>query len=396
MTAVCDDRLLRLIEPLVERGQLSLANQLRRVLYSDAPDVFALVDFADDEVFLQPTAFAYVARQAHSPADLALAYLGAIPPDKRPLRFDAGTDGLGRLFLPGLGYLSGLPRSASVELQRDDHSPVGYVPVGISAQAIPLANWRIAPPRLTILPYPVDALAGAVEAEGGRLPGLEDAAGAHRATVAAALQRTGDCWPALAGAIASVVRHVVLFDDAIRNSFATPAAHGVAFVNVAHGMSEAFFVEDLAHQCGHVLFTAVWEGAEPLLVAPADAYVGELTGQDDHRTLEVALHGMFTQTLMIGSLDRLLCNAEVDRRETTGRLVFALVRLGLDLRALAALPVYSDAGMALIRELLAVYTSVAERYRSSLAAADLTDQPYNFDYDVYRARNPAPGPVTTA
>jgi hypothetical protein len=263
-------------------------------------------------------------------------------------------------------------------------------------QATSLTGWYIGDPQPALLPYPVQALTEAVAPEGGCLAGSEGAARAHRKTVATALQHMSNSWPVLAGAIKGVVRHIVLFDDIARNSFATPAAHGVAFVNVALGTSEPFFVEDLAHQCGHVLFTAAWEGGEPLLTVPANTAVGELTDRDDHRTLEVLLHGMFTQTLMVGALDRLLLsNTEIDRYEGAGRLAFALVRLGLDLRMFATLPVYSDAGIALLRELIAAYMSAAERHRHLLMTADLADQPYNFDYVCYKARNRASHSATT-
>jgi hypothetical protein len=93
------------------------------------PEIFELLDFDDDTAFLYPTAFAHAVAIKPSSADLALAYVGAVPSERRPLAFTAMADEGGHLFLPGLGYLSGLPDSTSVEIRRDDTSPIGYSPV---------------------------------------------------------------------------------------------------------------------------------------------------------------------------------------------------------------------------------------------------------------------------
>lgn len=386
-----DHQLLDLIAPSVEQGQLRFADELRRLVHTDAPETFARLDFDSDTTFLEPLAFAYAARGVISPAELAVVYAAAMTPEKRPGRLSATTDADGRVFLPGSGYLAGLPPGSQMELVREDASPVGYSCGRSPIQAIPLRAWRLGDAPLSLLAYPVAALANAVGVAGGRLPGVDIAPRTHRPTLTTALRRLRDTSSELAAATCGVVRYVVLFDDPARNSFATTAAHGVVFLNVAHGTSEAFFIEDLVHQGGHVLFTAAWNGSEPLVTSAPDTSIGELTGEEDHRSLEVALHGMFTQTLMVDALEGLLgSDADVDRHEATGRLLFALLRLGLDLRALAGLSIYTEAGMRLVRELISAYAAAAVKFGDSLLAADFADQPYNFDYAVYQAHNPVP------
>jgi len=69
---------------------------------------------------------------------------------------------------------------------------------------------------------------------------------------------------------------------------------------------------------------------------PAESRVQDVADADDHRTIEVALHGMVTQTLMVATLDRPLRAGGDHADEPTGRLLFALLRLGLDFRMLAS------------------------------------------------------------
>jgi hypothetical protein len=97
---------------------------------------------------------------------------------------------------------------------------------------------------------------------------------------------------------------------------------------------------------------------------------------------------MFTQALMVDALDRLLqFDVGDDTHEAEGRLAFALMRLGLDLRTYSKVDVYSKAGAALLRALVCVYVHVARRRRNLCERADFADQPYNFDYERYTHHN---------
>jgi hypothetical protein len=380
-----EDCLLLLLVPAAERGQREFARALRTHAMSLAPELCGLLGADDDAAFLEPMGFVYKASGSRSVTDLATVYAGALPPAERT-DLNVLSDGRGRVFLPGRGYLKGLTPNTELYLIASEEEPIGYRSSISTSQSVALKDWRIDESRLSLLPYPVVALDHQVRATGARLCGIEHASLAHRKTLTSSMRLLASAWPSLADAINRVVRHAVLFEDADQNSFSLPAAHGIVFINVSHGQTEAYFAEDLAHQSGHVLFTAVWAGSEPLVTISPETKVEQLVGREDHRTLEAALHGMVTQALMVGALDR-LTNLDTDLDEVRGRLYFALVRLGTDLRALAGLDIFTGSGIAILRELVATYSDIARRHREAILASDLRDQPYNFDYDLYRARN---------
>src|SRR2546426_2901954 len=101
--------------------------------------------------------------------------------------------------------------------------------------------------------------------------------------------------PALFDALHAVTRRIFLYNAELPTSFATMSAHGVAFLNVKDDNDEVFFVDDLAHQCGHVLFNALTQEKERFLARPADTPMRDFChDQEDPRTLYSALHGLFT------------------------------------------------------------------------------------------------------
>lgn len=384
------DELVAILEPWARAGQHALAAELRQVVETQAGGVARKLRPGDDEQLLEPVAFAAAARGSASEDEFELAYVGALPPRERPVELTVRADGEGRAFLPGLGFLTSLRPSAPARLTLDASSPVSYSAPG--ANATSLIEWRVRAAGPFLLRYPVPDLERAGASQPGALPGVEESTLASRATLTASFQRLDAVWPRLSSLIGLVTRYIVIFHGSGQNSFAKTSAHGVAFLNAALGGSEAFFIEDLAHQCGHIIFTAVWHGAEPLLSVPSDTGVDTLTGRPDHRTLEVALHGMVTQSLMVAALDKILASgADIDRDETSGRLFFALMRLGLDLRLLAPHQVFTDPGAALLRSLLGCYAVTAGEHREALLRADFSGQLYNFDYELYRARNQVAG-----
>jgi hypothetical protein len=363
--------LIGLLAPRVHAGQLVFANAMRRAIHAVAPDVFDHLDFDNDEAFLEPLAIAEVS--THSDAShrraanlqMALVSNADLPPSET---FVTG-DRLFCAFVPGRGFV-GVP----------DQVPSTHI-----------ADMGVGSRGLLLLPYPVAAFERAVFGEEGRLGGVESAARQHRVTLDRALYTLEDIWPELMSLITETVRYLVLFEDPGQNSFASRATHGVAYLNVALGHSVAFLIEDLAHQCGHVLFSSAWEGGEALLSADGDAPISGVTGHlGDHRTLEAAVHGIVTLTLMLMALERYIDSShpiDGESAEATARLVFALYRLGLDIGPLASSAAFSAEGKRHFEAIVEIYDGMLTRYRGDLTTSDFTGQGYNFDYAIFRRRN---------
>ncbi len=364
--------LIGLLAPRVQAGQLVFANAMRRAIYAVAPDVFNCLDFGNDKAFLEPLAIAELSIQTDvagaRTANLltALGCYADLP--LHSAKISVAGDRFGRTFIPGYGFVS-----------TRDHTSFA-----------PINDMEVGGGGLLLLPYPVAAFERAIFGEENSLRGVEPAARQHRVTLDGALRSLEMIWPELMRLITETVRYLLLFEQPTQNSFASRATHGVAYLNVALGHSGAFFIEDLAHQCGHVLFSSAWEGGDALLRIDGDAPMTDVTGQDgDDRTLEVAVHGIVTLALMLAALDRYLDShpSAGECAEAKARLLFALYRLGLDIGPLARSTVFSAEGTRVFAAVAQVYDRLVARYRCDSAASDFTGQGYNFDYDVFRRRN---------
>jgi hypothetical protein len=191
--------------------------------------------------------------------------------------------------------------------------------------------------------------------------------------------------------MAQTVRRLVLFSAEGMNSFATTAAHGTAFINVALGDNELFFVEDLAHQCGHVIFSAASAEAGEDFVVPPSTPISLFNNQpDDQRSVYVVLHGVFTEALMAKCLDSCLSERIFEashEHELRGRLAFILRRFGADLRNISGTGILSSRGEDLVRALYAVWTEIMRRRKEITDSCDFSAQGYNFCYRTFVEQN---------
>ncbi len=204
-----------------------------------------------------------------------------------------------------------------------------------------------------------------------------------------------DVQPRLSKALQSVVRVVVTYSGTSPNSFAALQAHGAIFLNWQPGDDLAFSIEELAHQGGHVLLTAMLFGAEHeyFVVAPDSALVSGDAPERDSRSALVVLHAVFTEALMTASLWGALHSPELtslERHELRGRLEYVLIRFRYDLVDLLSAEVLSERGRDLVARCRYVFELAIEGWARTAPRLDLSGQPYAFSRNSFLRNNPCP------
>ena len=395
---VAADQLLEQVVAGLDAGQQSMRRTLRRLVRLTRPELseaFEQSPGADEE----PLVFQNFAggRDGASAFALEHALAGYLLKSGRcvQIALPAGNGRCAddRFYIPALGYLR-LGRGETRTLL--PHADSGTVRTEIDGR---FENIEFEPP-LTLGTTDIDVCRHAcpplaeafVDEHGGAANVTVDDAGSENAHhLAAAFELVRAAWPRLATTFESCVRRVVLFRSEHLNSFATPRQHGTAFLNVALGQDELFLAEDLAHQCGHVLFFACSPAPDDYFVLSSNTSLHQLGVRDDRRSLYVALHGLVTEAFMTVCLDRFLSLGLVkdrQRHELTGRLAFIVNRFGSDAATLLRLGVLSQKGAKLCAAIAHILEEVLARRRQLLSRAVFSNQSYNFDYGRYVELNP--------
>jgi hypothetical protein len=318
-------------------GRAELAGALRLLALQQAPELATRLEGLPDQALLEPRAFSLF-WQGDSGLSLSDLLFGRLPPAARP-----------SLEVPG----------TQVELVRE------------------------ADPLL------VSCLRHGTGPD--HEPELVDPA-PYTASIAEALSVIRACAPRFHEELLTGLRAIVLFRHPSAHSFAALAAHGAVFLNVRWPAGIAYFVDELSHQGGHVVFTAATVRRQDFFSVHPDTPLSELTDGDDSRSVYDALHGVYTEHVccrVMRAADEGRLLRGTDAVELYGRLSFVSGRYGVDVALQAA--TLQRWASPLGRELHACFADDCarlQRQRPDLRRQDLSTQPYEFDAALFSRQNP--------
>lgn len=382
MLAFADER--------ISSGQHAFSMVTRALMFRHRPDLAERLDFEDDSIFLEPVLIARLTQPSDPMADLEQVLFASLSSHDKERGIRVTADANGTVDIPRIGTFVGLPANARLDLAWRGDRPI------LSEGSEPIRSDFIEPLRIAGVPE-VSRCLPSILAPLFRAPTsvrIDVSAGAHHAAhLRAAFGLLCGLCPDLHRHILGVVRRLVVFALDDHNSFADLRAHGTAFINIAAGDDDVFLVEDLAHQCGHVVFSALTFERDAFLAVPSAtplAAADPTPGED--RTVYTALHGVFTEACMVQALSAWL---ERDappagsrrRHEIEGRLAFILLRFGRDLSSLRRETYFTAVGDWFVAEFEKMFESALARWRSLVREVDLTNQSYNFNYQRYLHAN---------
>jgi len=308
---------------LLGRSQASLSDAIRMALYQADSELFEKLNYDDDVIFLEPTLFCYFLLDVNT-ADktpLEQCLLGYTSEANRPASIALKADRFGLVNLPNLGYL----HANSNEVLR------------FSTQKIVL-NTFLENSKIRLCLHPTDHLS---YEEGITFDEpIEQTLQKNREAIREATHFFQTYLSEFWQAIESVTREFVVFSSPPqRHSFAGIMQHGTAYFNVENkAQTPVFFIDDIAHQCGHVIFNALTLETEKYLCVPKDqSLAGFIESPNEIRGVYGAFHGLFTYTTILNSLDKvsdLKTEFENDlRHEVFGRMGFIFKNLALTFTA---------------------------------------------------------------
>jgi hypothetical protein len=367
------------------QNQASLSDTIRMAFYNENESLFELLDYEDDFTFLEPSLFCYFLSDVNKENKISLeqSVLGYLPKAKRPQSILLIADQFGLINLPNLGYLRANPCEqltlSSEEIQQKIESNLYF------------RNTKI---RLCL--HPTDHLSyeeSMLFDESTEQTFLKNKKALHQA-VAIFQTQIPDFWKL----IEDTTREFVVFSSSNHNSFAGIMQHGTAYFNVENKLqTPVFFIDDIAHQCGHVIFNALTLNTNDYLKVPKDQdLAGFIESPNETRGVYGAFHGLFTYTCILHSLDSVLSiGFEEDlRHEALGRMGFYTSKFGYDIQLMNNSDILTENGFKFLEQFAESCHYIIQKYGAEIKNLDFSNQPYMFQYDLFKAINPILNPIS--
>lgn len=193
------------------------------------------------------------------------------------------------------------------------------------------------------------------------------------------------------GALKSATKCITLFKSNDVNSFASNSFYGAAFLNTNYGNTLSFFIEDVAHQGGHVVFSSLVTDPNILFKVKANYSIGKLLNKEDHRDLKTIFHGFFTYSAILECLTNAIESNSLkvnDLKEAYGRIAFSLHRYKADLNnVIQILDSLSKDGIDWLQKFRIFYEEMCKIHSDKIININMKDQPYNFSLKTFLKYN---------
>lgn len=373
-------------------GKEAMIYSIKMMIYHKEPELFELLDFEDDTIFQEPLLYTYY--NVPSPSmKLSQILYGYIQPSLRPEMQEVATDADGVVYLPNIGYFeTGLPaRNIIVRYENNAYSftdndvPVDstFIPLTyIQGTTIELCSRN----NLLFRDFFKQANSGELAFFTG------DEWNRHLKNVEKAFAIVQENFPVFFEMLQESVRRIMIFKSSAQRSFASLQVNGAAFFNIREHDDEVFILEDITHQCGHIVYYAVAYDKQTLLAAPLTTPLKKFTGNEsDTRSVLNAFYALLPYCF--SNYCSKVCddnNVFKGRQyhEFLGRFAFRMRKFTMDIKNFSSPGIFTLKGNKLFEGMKAVHQLIYDSKQATLQPFDVTNQQYEFSYERFLQANP--------
>lgn len=381
----------------VEEGKEQLAYAIKLLLYQQHPELFDLLDFENDRIFLEPLLYTYYNFPGER-INIPQVLFGYIEPNRRPAKMRVQSDANGIIYLPNFGYLETRAFNTGLDL----HYSAGDEAVTLKDsttdtqvrfEKIPLVN--LPGTDIEILRYNNASFANFFESDGKNVdPQIQATFTKHNSHLQKAFAILEKNCPFHYRIITDVIRKVVLYNSNVRRSFASIKANGAAFFNVKDQQDEVYLLEDITHQCGHVVYYFVLWDKEEYFRCDASTPLCNFTGNvSDKRTVLGGFYSLLPFALS-NSCSSICWHNQVfnghKAYEFEARYAFRMNKFLMDVRNFDNPAIFTEKGWALFELFKQVATNIHESDKDLIERFDISNQGYEFDLQLFKNLNSRP------
>lgn len=185
------------------------------------------------------------------------------------------------------------------------------------------------------------------------------------------------------------------------NSFATIKAHGMAFFNVYQKeYDEVFFVDDIAHQTGHIILNTILFERKKYFLIDENENIGVITKiKSEYRSFYILFHALYTYYTTLTCIDNCIDSKYFKERqlhEAKARIGFYLNKVISDVYHFNQfISFHNGIDFVLSDRGIEIYTTMEDKFVKMISKwyhpitknYDYSNQPYNFTYQAFAKLN---------
>jgi hypothetical protein len=380
-----------------ENGQAQFCDSIKALLFKSNENIFDLLDFGNDEIYLEPMLFAYF--NSKNPLEsLDQIIFGYVNNEKRPVQIKVYSNEDGIVYLPKIGYFYSNLKKTYLDLRYNHLNNLIELFNGINP-----VNYAFSPiETLTQIPHIEICLhsnsllskyfiewAGFKDFESLK---IKDTAIDQKRLIETSFEILKRSSFDDYGMLTRSTRKIYLFRNPEIRCFVTRAVHGAIFLNVPENSNETFYLEELIHQCSHNVFNAITADIkEYFKVDPSSSLSNFIRRDGEKRSLYDAFHGHYTVCKGIEYLSKCLNNVGFvgDKLyELIGRIAIKEKRFRIGLNLVDFNQVFTQKGATTYGLLDNACERVISSHPFIFNKYNFSNQKAVFDYSRFKDVNP--------
>lgn len=353
-------------------------NTVKLFIYKSYPNLVEKIDFDNDDIFSNPLLFAFLRHKSvgtfsvEIEAELLEQLLqGYYKSDD--FRFDLLYNFEGIAYLPNVGYFKKGQKKMISPIETLNNSSIEIL--------------RCSSPVLkVILDIPEKYLKWDEKLLGENIEYLTNAMRFIRDNVPEQFKLIEEC-----------CKYIYLFNTPPENSnsFASGNALGMVFFNIYQSeYDEVFFIDDIAHQTGHVILNNLIFDLKTFYKIDQSQMVEDILGRKDHRDINILIHALYTYYTTFLCLDACIegkCFNKTQEKEAVARIGFYLKKCAYDLKILNSIinhfsgveKILHQKGVDIIFMIREMFSQMRDKWTNKIQAINFSNQDYNFSFKKY-------------
>ena len=378
------------------KGRENLIQNVKLVLYKKDPQIFDKIDFENDQIYLNPLLFAVLTSKKINDFNQAIWHFC------QETKIEINIDESGYIYISNLGFFHLEEKVGKVSFIKNNNFEIIFegklVKYKFEASKLILSKFEL-------LYHPVFLLNEHFFDEFGTNVPVEitNTSKKFEPYLITALNHIKNVNPEWYKLLEENLKKIILFEDKSgrRNSFATQSVHGCIFLNCFQdNYNEVFFIEDIAHQAGHVIFNTFLASNPNIYKCDKNHEIflnREIDEYNEPRELYVMIHAMYTYESILQCFVKCLDNnifSGSKRHELLGRIKYTLYKFLRDFELLSINDeqgkniFFTDEGLEILNWFKETFILVCNKYGDELDLVDISNQPYNFSYSKFLELNP--------
>lgn len=360
-----------------------IISTIKILIYKENPLLLDKIDFNNEDVFLDPLLFSYFNNKNLFPKEVLEEILQGYFMAKKPLKIEFSYNKKDVAYIPNKGYFK--------KGEKICYNPIAFI-----------RNTKI-----EILTHPICLLEPIFKSASNNKINESNFVidktllDKNIGFLTKAFQLIKESSPQHFKLIEKCCKKCIMFktDPENTNSFATIQAHGIAFLNVYQDdYDEVFFVDDIAHQTGHIILTTLFFNTKNIYKIDETQTIERLLKENDNRTIHIILHALYTYYTSFLCLDNCITQNlfnEESKKEAISRIGFYLRRCEYDINIFEKIIdhfgsieyILTIEGIEIYSLIKTKYLEIINKWDSKITNFNYSNQPYNFTYKNFKILN---------